>query len=96
MESVAFAIPTVTTNFAGFGDWVKNNFVVKQDAVLVLERNERDDEDAIERMRAHIRKLTELKTLIRQGRKPFKFIKNCFGPNCRLTMNKHGTLRLKK
>ncbi len=63
MESVAFAIPTVTTNFAGFGDWVTENFSVKHNAVKVVERNEMNDDSAVEEIRVHISQLTSTKDL---------------------------------
>ena len=40
LESVAFKIPTITTNFAGFGDWVTNNFKLTNNSVAVIERHE--------------------------------------------------------
>ena len=39
MESVAFGIPTVTTQYAGFGKWVQDNFSLDQEAVMVLDRS---------------------------------------------------------
>jgi len=40
LESVAFKVPTITTNFAGFGDWVADNFNLKNNSVAVIERHE--------------------------------------------------------
>jgi phosphorylase/glycogen(starch) synthase len=40
LESVAFKIPTITTAYAGFGKWVKENFDEGQEAVSVLDRSE--------------------------------------------------------
>lgn len=39
LESVAYKIPTITTSFAGFGKWVKENFSEEQEAVSVLDRS---------------------------------------------------------
>ncbi len=40
LESVAFRIPTITTNFAGFGDWVMDNFKLTHHSVKVIKRYE--------------------------------------------------------
>lgn len=47
LESIAFKIPTITTNFAGFGDWVINNFKLTHDSVKVITRHEGKGESAI-------------------------------------------------
>jgi len=43
LESVAFGIPTITTNYAGFGMWVKDNFTDNK-SVVVIDRLENNDE----------------------------------------------------
>ena len=55
LESVAFKIPTITTNYAGFGDWVNNNFKLKHNSVDVITRHEGESEKAIEQIQAGIR-----------------------------------------
>ena len=40
LESIAFHVPTVTTNLAGFGLWMKEYSKAQENGVLVLERNE--------------------------------------------------------
>jgi phosphorylase/glycogen(starch) synthase len=40
LESIAFHVPTVTTNLAGFGLWMKEYAKSQENGVLVLERNE--------------------------------------------------------
>ncbi|MDE6558809.1 MAG: glycogen/starch synthase, partial [Muribaculaceae bacterium] len=42
LESVAFSVPTVTTDKAGFGQWVENNFPndIKSTGVKVLQRED--------------------------------------------------------
>ena len=47
LESVAFRIPTLTTNYAGFGDWVTNSFVLEHNSVKVIERHEGQGSRAI-------------------------------------------------
>ncbi|PLX10162.1 MAG: alpha-glucan family phosphorylase [Marinilabiliales bacterium] len=43
LESVAFGIPTITTNFAGFGKWVNDNFE-NNSSVVVIDRLSNNDE----------------------------------------------------
>jgi len=40
LESIAFHVPTVTTNLAGFGLWMKEYAKSQENGVLVLDRNE--------------------------------------------------------
>ncbi len=40
LESVAFHIPTITTSLAGFGLWVKNNYKVNFNSVMLVDRND--------------------------------------------------------
>ncbi len=42
MESIAHRVPTVTTNQAGFGRWVLDNFPENHSAVTVLNRPDDD------------------------------------------------------
>jgi len=44
LESLAFGVPTVTTNLAGFGKWVEKQAKVKEGGIAILERN--DDNEA--------------------------------------------------
>jgi phosphorylase/glycogen(starch) synthase len=57
LESIAFKVPTITTNVAGFGVWVNDNFKLKTPAVSVIERSETDDTAAIESIRGIIQKM---------------------------------------
>jgi len=54
LESIAFKIPTITTNFAGFGDWVRENFKLTQNSVAVIERHEGRGEKATEEIKENI------------------------------------------
>ena len=40
LESLAYGVPTVTTNLAGFGKWVEKQSIVKEAGITVLERND--------------------------------------------------------
>ena len=54
LESIAFKVPTITTNYAGFGDWMRNNFKLKHNAVSVIERHEGKGEEAIVEIKNNI------------------------------------------
>jgi phosphorylase/glycogen(starch) synthase len=45
LESVAFGIPSVTTDLAGFGKWVNDEFDVKAGGLSVLNRNDENAEE---------------------------------------------------
>lgn len=47
LESLAFAIPTVTTNLAGFGKWVQQESKPIANGITVLERND-ENSDAVQ------------------------------------------------
>ncbi len=51
LESVAFKVPTLTTDKAGFGDWVSRNFELKAPSVTIIQREESGDEEAIKQIR---------------------------------------------
>jgi glycosyltransferase involved in cell wall biosynthesis len=40
MESAAFAVPTITTNLTGFGQWISPNFQDISKGIAVVERND--------------------------------------------------------
>ena len=45
LESVAFGVPSVTTNLAGFGQWINKEFDVKFGGLTVLERTDENAEE---------------------------------------------------
>ncbi len=47
MESMAFHIPSITTNLAGFGLWIKNNVIGVNGALGVVSRNDGDSSQTI-------------------------------------------------
>ncbi len=47
LESLAFKIPTITTNYAGFGMWVKENFTDIDNTVKVVSRDTDNEDDII-------------------------------------------------
>lgn len=48
LESIAFGIPTLTTTFAGFGDWAQKNFSLEHKSVTVITRKEGNAAEAID------------------------------------------------
>ncbi len=50
LESIAFGIPTLSTTFAGFGDWTLRNFKLAHSAVTVITRQEGSAAEAIEQI----------------------------------------------
>ncbi len=46
LESLAFRIPTITTNLSGFGQWILKGFGQDQGAALVLDRDKQADRKA--------------------------------------------------
>lgn len=45
LESIAYKIPTITTEYAGFGKWVQENFSIEQEAVSVLDRSSEKEKE---------------------------------------------------
>jgi phosphorylase/glycogen(starch) synthase len=59
LESASYCVPTVTTDLAGFGMWVKNNSDNKNKGIIILDYHERTHEQVIECLRDHIANLLE-------------------------------------
>lgn len=47
LESIAFHIPTITTDLAGFGVWVENNYPTPNKSVTVVPRNNAEYNDVV-------------------------------------------------
>ena len=50
LESLAYGVPSVTTNLAGFGQWVDQEFDIKDNGITVLERTDENSEEVINRI----------------------------------------------
>ena len=50
LESLAFGVPTVTTNLAGFGQWVNKEFSIKHKGITVLERTDENSEEVVDKI----------------------------------------------
>lgn len=61
LESIAFAIPTVTTSLAGFGLWIREN-LMDGDAVSVLTRNDDNEADVVNDIIERLRYFNALDT----------------------------------
>lgn len=62
LESIAFRVPTVTTNYAGFGDWIRTNFKLKHNSVSVIERHEGKGEKAVKEIQKNILDFAQLQS----------------------------------
>jgi len=75
LESVAFKIPTITTNFAGFGDWVRNNFKLTQNSVAVIERHEGKGSRATKEIKDNILSFAKLSSHLEIRKETNKVLK---------------------
>ncbi|MFO7999479.1 MAG: alpha-glucan family phosphorylase, partial [Bacteroidales bacterium] len=50
LESIAFYIPTMTTSLSGFAQWVKGKFENPDPAVLIVERDDNNDPQVVQRL----------------------------------------------
>ncbi|HSV88328.1 MAG TPA: alpha-glucan family phosphorylase [Bacteroidales bacterium] len=46
LESLAFGVPTITTSLAGFGIWAKEKSLQRNNALMVIERNDDNEAEA--------------------------------------------------
>ena len=60
LESTAFRIPTITTNYAGYGDWIRNNFKLPHNSVSVIDRHEGESDRATKEIQNIILDFTKL------------------------------------
>lgn len=60
LECVAAGVPTITSDLAGFGRWVKDNERDRNASVLVLERAGRDDREVAEELASSLSKLARI------------------------------------
>jgi phosphorylase/glycogen(starch) synthase len=57
LESASHCVPTVTTDLAGFGIWVKNHFDNNNRGVIILDYRERTHEQIVDCLTRHIENL---------------------------------------
>lgn len=75
LESIAFKIPTITTNYAGFGDWVTNNFDLKYNAVKVIKRYDGKGMKAVDEMEKCLTEYANLPDLTEARKETLKVLK---------------------
>lgn len=56
MESLAFKIPTLTTNLSGFGKWMKTTYESLDKCISVIDRTDFNDVEVIDEISKHIYK----------------------------------------
>ncbi len=57
LESASYCVPTVTTDLAGFGMWVKNNSDNKNKGVIILDYNGKTHEQIVDCLKDHMKNL---------------------------------------
>jgi glycogen phosphorylase/synthase len=71
MESIAFRVPTITSNLTGYGIWIKEHFPGHNSAVEVLERDEDNHQQVVGQIAQKLAAFSSLKKpeieLIRQN-----------------------------
>lgn len=60
LESLAFAVPTLTTNLAGFGLWVRSHYGKEHPGITVLDRNDTNYYEVVDGAAARIREIVSL------------------------------------
>ena len=60
LESLAFAIPTLTTSLAGFGIWVRDHYGKEHPGIAVVDRNDSNYFEVVDAVAARIREIAEL------------------------------------
>jgi phosphorylase/glycogen(starch) synthase len=75
LESIAFKIPTITTNFAGFGDWVNDNFKLQHNSVAVIKRHEGKGKRATKEIKDNIISFANLSSHIEIRKETQKILK---------------------
>lgn len=69
LESIAFGIPTITTDLAGFGLWAKNHVsgLTIQDGVAVITRTDFNYEEVAEAIKEQLQTLSVLNTKVSEA-----------------------------
>lgn len=79
LESVAFSVPTITTNLAGFGLWVSDEPVGIQNGVAVINRNDHNYFEVANEIHDNVVALSEMseKELTATRKKAKKIADGC-------------------
>ena len=60
LESIAFYVPTITTSLTGFAQWIKNLKDFKTDPIYIVERNDTNTSEVINKIADIIKNYTQL------------------------------------
>ena len=60
LEALAFRIPTLTTDLAGFGLWVETHYKKKHTGITVLHRDETNYEEVVDGVAARVKEIANL------------------------------------
>ena len=60
LEALAFRIPTLTTDLAGFGLWVETHYKKKHPGITVLHRDETNYEEVVDGVAARVKEIANL------------------------------------
>ena len=60
LESLAFSVPTITTNLAGFGLWVQQHYKDTKNGIKVIQRTDDNDKDVIKELAASLSNFASL------------------------------------
>lgn len=60
LESLAFKVPTITTTLAGFGLWVESYYKKAHPGIEVIERDDRNNEEVVEKIADKIKAIAGL------------------------------------
>ncbi len=77
LESIAFGVPTVTTDLAGFGQWIKDNFENEKCGTSVIHRSDSNYGELVHNMASKIKQIynmpeSEIKRLRTEAQKTAK------------------------
>ncbi|MBN2778858.1 MAG: alpha-glucan family phosphorylase [Bacteroidales bacterium] len=67
LESIAFGIPTITTNLAGFGNWMRSELEPGDKSVVVIDRTEDNSLDVIDKIVSSINDFIHLSDTDKEG-----------------------------
>ncbi|HPE87336.1 MAG: alpha-glucan family phosphorylase [Bacteroidales bacterium] len=68
LESIAFGIPTITTNLAGFGKWIQDHEINTEQGVTVIIRDDNNYHDAVKQLKNAMAASILMEPDIRVGR----------------------------
>lgn len=82
LESISYSVPSVTTNLAGFGRWVKDSGVACNGGLKILNRTDNNHDEVVDEIAAHILDFSQkdLKQLNEARNNAISLAKTAFWP----------------